>query len=491
MSMKNKGLTLIEVIVSLAIFAIISVGFYGMFSVVFVNTFRTSAITEETFRAQKIIEDQIATIKGKILNNEVISDFNIQDYVLFVGTTQERTLQAYVIEHHGSSGLVLETLVSETRVPPLIVPVVEPFKISGYYSSGSSIVRTINPNTTMSNLSINIDGDLTVDNPGMLIRFLYYWYVSDSSTFVPGDEPIFPDQYEIIPGQTNRLLTTVPTSYAGKFVKLVVTPVGEKGRMGVPVESNSLYISPFTQTQNLLLRLDASYLNENDNNQTIISGNNINVIRWTPTYPENVSESSAALSPPQLKTYYRTDSGVSMFKTLFREGTSRSVSTTNVSSANGNQTLTVYAILKFPSTIGSTTQNLIQGGGASGTNRWQLQLNSGNLRLSRFTGANSTERSASTPSSLNFKDGEMKVVKLYINTNSLRIDVDGLLAVNQSITNSTNSLNSTPMIISLSQGIEISEILVYSGIHNKNSSEELSVYDYFIQKYLFPETIKQ
>lgn len=489
--MKNKGFTLIEVILSLAIFSIISVGFFGVFSVVFISTFRTSSITEETFLAQKNIEDNIATIKNKILSNETISEFDIEDYIIFAGTTQERSVQAYVVEQHGTSGLVLETLVSETRVPPLIVPAVEPFTISGYYSSGSSTVRTIYPNTTMSNLSIEIDGDLSVDNPGMLIRYLYYWYVSDSPTFVPGNTPIFPDQYEIMPGQINRFLSTVPVSYAGKFIKLVVTPVGEKGRMGVPVESNALYISPFTQTENLLLRLDASYINVNDSSQTIVSGNATNVIRWTPVFPENASSSNAAPSPPQLKTYYQTDNVDPVFKTLFREGSSRSVSTATVSSANGNQTLTVYAIMKFPSTIGSTTQNLIQGGGTSGTNRWQLQLNSGNLRLSRFSGSNAMERFVSTPSSFAFKNGEIRVIKLYVNTNSLRIDIDGVLAVNQSITNSTNSLNTTPMTISLSQGIEISEILVYNGIHGKNSSAELLVYDYFIQKYLFPETIKQ
>ena len=66
---KKKGFTLIEIILSLAIFALISVGFLGMFSTVFINTYRSTEVTENAFFAQQQIEDQIADVKRDLENN--------------------------------------------------------------------------------------------------------------------------------------------------------------------------------------------------------------------------------------------------------------------------------------------------------------------------------------------------------------------------------------------------------------------------------------
>lgn len=61
-------MTLIEIIVALAIFAIASVGFYGAFATIFINMYQSSQITENLFESQQLIEERIADVKLKLKN---------------------------------------------------------------------------------------------------------------------------------------------------------------------------------------------------------------------------------------------------------------------------------------------------------------------------------------------------------------------------------------------------------------------------------------
>ena len=107
--MRNNvnGFTLIEIIVSLAIFALISVSFLTMFSTVFISTYRTSEITEETFMVQKLLENEILDIKSK-LENDLHAEITTTpaDYVIFdsLGSNYTRTVTAYPVNFALANG---------------------------------------------------------------------------------------------------------------------------------------------------------------------------------------------------------------------------------------------------------------------------------------------------------------------------------------------------------------------------------------------------
>ena len=67
--LKNRGLTLIEVIVALALLGIISVAFLSSLSTHFAFIVNTKTITENTFEAQRAIEQEIDEVKEDLRKN--------------------------------------------------------------------------------------------------------------------------------------------------------------------------------------------------------------------------------------------------------------------------------------------------------------------------------------------------------------------------------------------------------------------------------------
>ena len=168
--MNKKGFTLLEIILSLAIFAIMSVGFLSVFSTIFINTYRTSIITEETFEAQKLLEEQILDVKEKILNNDHSSITVAEDtHVLFssYGADFEREVIVYPLTALLSNGATLETLVSQVRPPQLIVPVIE----SPVIITANTTLEVPYPNIGMNQLlSVNGHTPTSISNEGYLIH---------------------------------------------------------------------------------------------------------------------------------------------------------------------------------------------------------------------------------------------------------------------------------------------------------------------------------
>lgn len=119
----KDGMTLIEIIVALAIFAIMSVGFYGAFATIFINMYQSSEITENLFKSQQLIEERIADVKLKLKNGLASEEKDRESFVFFSGTNQ-RTVYAYHLSEKMINGKVIETLVAENRPPQLEVPII-------------------------------------------------------------------------------------------------------------------------------------------------------------------------------------------------------------------------------------------------------------------------------------------------------------------------------------------------------------------------------
>lgn len=227
-----------------------------MFTTVFINHYKSAEVTENAFLAQRNMEDAIAQVKAALNNGVAVETYESQTITLFSGTNA-RTVTSYYVTQGSGVGPSLEIFISSTRPPQLRVPVITS-GVSIEAQSGGNTVKY--PSVGLSGLSVDLADDLVVDNPGLLIRYLYYWYVSKPNEYIPGSPPAFPDDYEIIREYTSSTIPTIPESYGGRFIKLLVTPVGEKGQMGASVQSNALYISPLPVTSNLLFRADASYI---------------------------------------------------------------------------------------------------------------------------------------------------------------------------------------------------------------------------------------
>src|SRR5690554_5595540 len=282
----KKAFTLIEIIVSLAIFAIISAGFYSLFASVFINTYNTSQITENSFASQSAVEDAILDVKTKISNNDHGSITNDTEvYTLFssFGSSFEKDVTVYKVLESVEGTRPIETYVAQTRPPQLIVP-----NITSDVRIAARTLSEVNyPNIGMKQtLTINADEPVT-DNPGYLIQHLYYWYKSGGRDYIKSEPPIFPDNYAIIPEYTAKVISSVNDSYANSFVKLLVTPVGEKGQMGNSYPSNDLLISGMPVNDNLLMNLDASMIDL----VTDVSSNR--VIRWNDIGPYSIPGSNS------------------------------------------------------------------------------------------------------------------------------------------------------------------------------------------------------
>lgn len=480
---KKKGFTLIEIVVSLAIFTIISVGFYSLFSAVFINTYRTAEVTEATFLAQRELEDEILSIKNKIINSETISEYTLNEYTLFSGS-QQRTVNGYHMKFDATSNVTLETLVSETRPPELRVPTLYPFSIAASYLDGG-ITRTAKyPTIDIESLSLDVVGSLSTSNDGLLIRYLYYWYISDTVGYTPYDEPVFPDNYALIPGETTRMLTNIPQEYAGRYIKLVVTPVGEKGRMGQSVESNTIYISQFDKSENLLLRMDSSYINVNDTDQISKSGLNNLVSRWLSVVPVDMRRSQSSSSPPLLErlTIVGENSSNLVNVVTSIDSNNKSIISGSATSINSKRNITAYLSLYLSEDLINGT-TILQAGSTSGSSRWELVYNNNQLILRRqYTSSSSSIRETAINVE-DFKTNSWNFIRMNVWDNQLYIDINGT-TFNVNNFNTTATFNSVPMYITVNNNIKIGDLLIYDGKHT--SQDGVDVLNYLNNKY-YPE----
>lgn len=491
-SKKNykSGMTLLEIVVSLAIFAIMSVGFYGMFSTVFINMYHTSQVTESAFLSQQVIEERIADVKLKLKNGllDEVTEDRIQ-ITLFSGS-QQRSVYVYHLSENMINGKLVETLVAENRPPQLQVPVItSPIVINS--KNGSNPITYPNI-ANRDNYDIILEGGTpTVDNEGLLIQHLYYWYISRVGFYTPSQPPQFPDDYEILAGYTAKDIVTVPESFGGKFLKLVVTPVGEKGAMGTSVESNALFISPLNFTTNLLLHYDVSLVNKNNSteyaNDKVIKLNGINT-------EGNLTSSSANLAPNLITSEY----GDSILKRTFgltRSSAGGTQTLTGANSFTSKNNVTVYFVANFASTSGvSNGVNLLHSRSNNAQNREKFILrtstasgNAGQLELIRYYGANQTP---STVTNLtNYRTNAWEIIKLEVYSNRLAIrhgvsNTNNVYSfinnVSQNITALT-TFNLNPFQINFAAGYTVGEIMIYDGV--VSSSDEQLVLKYLSDKY--------
>jgi prepilin-type N-terminal cleavage/methylation domain-containing protein len=480
----KKGFTLIEVILSLAIFAIISVGFLGMFSMVFINTYNSTELTEQSFLAQKEVEDEIRNVKSALEQGNTPTGYTTATITVFSGA-QERDVQVYKVESGVDSGKVIQSYVAETRPPQLRVPVITSNVIIAAYSGATEVLY---PNAAMSNLAMDLKFDLTVDNPGLLIRYVYYWYVSKPGEYIMHQPPVFPDDYMIIPDQTTRRINEITDEYDGRFLTLVVTPVGEKGQMGNSVVSNSVYISAMPVNASLLVHYDLSSVNQTDTTHTRFNtSDGIYYLRKIIDRGSNsidLNQTNNSLQPILVE-----DSSIRGYEQYFygvsATSANRYVFSASNSSANSKNVMTVYVAAKFADGFPSNTAIFYSNFNnssptANRSNRWLLRTNdTGQLELRRHN--NSSTSFISVVTEAEYRGDQWTIFKFEVNNNLLGIKINQANHFTTSFTSTTNTMNLTPFAIYTNPFLTVGEVLVYDVVHN--SETEALIFEYLSQKF--------
>lgn len=272
---KVKAFTLIEVIVSIAIIGILAVGMLPVMSggLMFLN--RSKDITQNIFDAQKEMEFAIESIKA---NPDGMTQKTIK---VFDGYDVEVTYYEVSKEKNGRK---YTTLVSETR----------PLKYNMLSLTGAKAVANNNVNLKVvegsSANKIEARHDAITDSE--YFKTSYQWYKSRKGFNIPIPEsgvseveigtiyPVFPDDYEPLPLNFDTTLINDLTAFAGRHVIFTAEPVSIYGKFGQKSISNTIYVAETIFSDELLVHLDASLIDETDSGQVNGSGNNSFVYNW-------------------------------------------------------------------------------------------------------------------------------------------------------------------------------------------------------------------
>lgn len=278
-TVKNKGYTLVEIILAIAIIGIIAVSFLPLMTFSYTNLVNSDQFTQALFDDQALVEDEIDAkrfIEPSEPNKEEYEFFgvDIPVHVLSFNTT--------------NSGQVNVFLPKQTQVPS--IPVIQGTPVLFVRNSSDVYVEP-----TPSSIDLLEDSrtffvdevSITPETKGDHLMNVYRWYTSDEieSTATPSDivsdytivfewneartpvlfdeaieKSFIPNFKEYIDPVTSLVRTynrldyssiqnalsfndeLMINTYGNRFIRYGVTPFSIAGRMGVEKLSNAVYI---------------------------------------------------------------------------------------------------------------------------------------------------------------------------------------------------------------------------------------------------------
>lgn len=270
---KNKGFTLVEVIISLAILGIICVSFLGAISSHFTYMTSTKRITQNAFKAQEMMENEIDQSKGRITDGSAsLEKMNI--FTSDLGGIEVR-YEDLKISHNKKD---YYTLVSDVKPDPLEIISLESIGIKlmqggtqvqddyyGYAKNQFSLVGNFNNKTLYKwdHLLNQVEWYVTTKKFNMPYPRNQSADLNDEGFYY---YPLFPRDYEIYSNETIYKFGASQSSFpyiedmAGRHIIYTVTPAAKSGKLGERKVSKPLFISGLPVTNNLLTHLDASYI---------------------------------------------------------------------------------------------------------------------------------------------------------------------------------------------------------------------------------------
>lgn len=363
----NRGFTLIEVIVSIAVLGIISVFFLGAMTSHLSLLTQTKKITKDIFLVQREMEVEVDIVKDKIRKNELT----------LVQKTIFDSLGGLEVNYYGVSKNLNNreyyTLVSDVKPDPLELIELESSDIKLYqgtdeveYGYGMHFfdIKGIFKNleaykwdhmlnqvdwyasNTEYNMPMPKDEDFNLEDD-LLLNSYYF--------------PLFPRDYELIDNETIYKFGTSEVNFnklpqfAGRHIIFTVTPAAKSGKLGIQEVTKPIFTSALPIIDNIVMHFDAAYIDVLDSNEVQKINNDWFLNKWL-----DISSIIGNSTPNQAAIYgtngkpivKRTDIGLGFIGQYVRFVNNEYIEIKNQATSGDN--ITIIAVVKNRSKTEST-----------------------------------------------------------------------------------------------------------------------------------------
>lgn len=228
----RRGMTLIEIIISIALIGIIAFGILPAISAQYSMVHKTKNITVDSFDSQSEVENEVVSKRTELRDKtKTINDFspiqnfnilgvNVNAYDLKVTSSKfgNRTIDIFLSKQLAEREQFSSSTANNVRI-----------EVVGGTSNDFANLASGTP---------SLEGKVDAITDSTWYTNVYKWYVSD-----PGiSNPVFPDDYKqisqyVIP--PNQIKITDLNPYANRFLRFSVTPVDKHGVRGSEVFSDN------------------------------------------------------------------------------------------------------------------------------------------------------------------------------------------------------------------------------------------------------------
>ncbi len=499
----RKGLTLIEVILSIALLGIISVMLMPALTSQFAMMMKTRSMTEDLYSAQQNVEQRIASVKADIQSGTAPADQTRTSYVLFSGQASERTVYGYpnqIEVHVGNSAINLISVVADNRMP--VFEVASLSNVGIQLSNGTTTLPFAYTDTSF----LEVDSSYNIlDTNNVNLTNISRWYVSRAGFNIPMTTnapeiqkgtiyPRFPDDYSLILGATTENLTTILSTYAGRHLIYTLTPASTSGKMGDTVLSNAVFLSGLPVLANLKLHLDASMVSKEDSTAvrsviTTVNSEQVQndfVLKWNDISgnSNNATQGTTTLQPELIEmkmgdfTFGERD--YETYSKFIRFDGTKAMTVAQSTTLNLNN-LTVIVVARSSS---KDAQKTIVSKIGTGTVGWFVGWNTSN-QLGWYIRNGGTTNTLSAAADVGL-DGGWHILTGSASSSAVSFQSDDTTATSSTRTVSSTLSNTSPISIGYNGSssfstVDVAEILVYDG--TLSVADMASVQTYLKNKY--------
>lgn len=459
----NKGMTLVEVILSISLIALIGAVFIPFFNYSLFVIDEGRKMTKETFKAQQDLEKSIEIAK---MNKEEQYDsrFFKTNYELF-----GKKIKGVLITQPAFGDNNLRVFI------PNEVDIAEKLPI---VKADSVELNPVGPLYPYNGVKLNGKHEIDNKNKEYLFMELKRWYASNEGFdgYVPNEinneneglfgkrYPIFPSDYVQIDNDSNVLGDL--ERFVGRHIVYSVTPIDRLGKFGIEVNSRPVYIMGPPILENLSYHLDPYTLRDENG---IFINDNIEITKWK-DFSTNRVFNPVYSTPNKMKISYLEQYGKALVfnKTAF---------TLNYNPTDQGA-YTIFAVYRNTSSALSTSCNIIKRRSFGDENGWEIGLYDAKIGFSIKQDVSQTKGIFQKSNTV---ANEKYIITAAYSNNNMRLIIDSNEAKEEltgNFTYTVNDRNDVELLIGDSDSNNnIYEIIIYNDELNE---DEINI----VRKYL-------
>lgn len=448
--MNNRGMTLVEVILSIMLIGIISVVFLPSIITNFNMLINTKKFTTDSFEAQEDIEKLMEEARKSGKESEAFDKIELEAF--------NKKVHGYKIEKAISNHGKINVFIADTRPPESEVPIVEEVWIEGK-KNGRPIDYIYGADK-----DTYIEGNYIIDQNTKhnLLSTVQKWYVSEEGFYpiIPKEYPelevgvkypIFPQNYEPIRNEYKKTLNNLDR-FSDRHIIYTLTPISKVGKYGKEVYSNSLYVIGIPVVDDLSLHLDSSFIILEDNR-----------------FKEWIDLSGIHNPAKQIKTQKPISVENGILKT---NGSGLEIKNNNILNS---EKMTMFIVVKNTHNDEQRFQNIISKYTNSKKQGWSVELDSSKVKFT-FMGKGLNGEKLNKILISNTIENDKKIITIGFDENILELKLNGDKIIEED-KDFNNSINNEPIIIGGdSSYLNIYEILIFN--RKLSEAEQRKVEDY-------------